>query len=83
MQEVDDNSLNVAYERSSAEERRDRDALVANWQRQSAHARDHIHDYLNQVGFGDPKELHKAVEVLEREIDSMETFLNHAGGRRK
>lgn len=62
--------LNTDYERSSAEERQKRDALVAGW-------RDWLHYGLQSVN---NEEFIKYVHAV---IDSMDTFLNHAGGRRK
>lgn len=59
----------VAYELSAASERRDRDRLIATW-------RDRLHNYLRQIGLGDPREVHAV-------LDSMDQFLNRAGGRRK
>lgn len=61
---------NVAYERAAAEERQKRDALVATW-------RDWLH-YSMQAP-GSVNLIHAIHEVM----DSMDTFLNHAGGRRK
>lgn len=57
------------YEIAAASERQARDLLVATW-------RDVLHIGLKQVGPIDPNLIHKV-------IDSMDTFLNHAGGRRK
>jgi hypothetical protein len=58
----------TSYEIASATERQERDRLVATW-------RDLLHSYLKMVG-SDPRIIHKV-------IDSMDSFLNHAGGRRK
>ena len=61
---------NVKYELSSAAERTDRDALVAAW-------RDWIH-----YGMQSPGAMNM-VEILHAVMESMDVFLNHAGGRRK
>jgi hypothetical protein len=59
----------VYYEIAASTERQARDALIAAW-------RDILHNYLKQIGYGDPRDVHRV-------LDSMDTFLNHAGGRRK
>jgi hypothetical protein len=59
----------VRYEIASAEERQRRDALIATW-------RDLLHAYLKEIGYGDPRLVHAV-------LDSMDEFLNRAGGRRK
>jgi len=56
------------YEIAAASERQARDALVATW-------RDILHEYL--------KLTYSAPQLVHSVIDSMDTFLNHAGGRRK
>jgi hypothetical protein len=61
---------NVAYERAAAEERQKRDALVATW-------RDWLHYSMQSPGGVD------VVKTIHAVMDSMDTFLNHAGGRRK
>jgi hypothetical protein len=62
-------NINVRYEVASAEDRQYRDLLVATW-------RDYLHTFLRLAGNGDPRIIHQV-------IDSMDLFLNHAGGRRK
>jgi len=59
----------VRYEISSAQERQDRDRVIATW-------REILHIALKQVGPIDPRLIHKV-------IDNMDDFLNRAGGRRK
>jgi hypothetical protein len=59
----------IRYEIASASERQERDHLIATW-------RDVLHAVLKQVGPVDPKGIHAV-------IDSMDDFLNRAGGRRK
>lgn len=61
---------NVDYERASALERQKRDALVATW-------RDWLHYGMQST---DPADLIKFTHYV---MDSMDVFLNHAGGRRK
>jgi hypothetical protein len=61
--------LLVRYQRASAEERHYRDAFIAG-------CRDYLHSALKMVGPIDPKMIHAV-------IDKLDSFLNHAGGRRK
>jgi hypothetical protein len=61
---------NVRYELSAAAERKDRDALVALW-------RDWLHYGLQAPGSVN------LIHAIHEVMDSMDTFLNHAGGRRK
>lgn len=60
----------VRYEIAAASERRERDRLVATW-------RDVLHQILQSPGGVD------AIKNLHSVIDSMDSFLNHGGGRRK
>lgn len=60
----------IRYERASAEERMYRDNQVATW-------RDAIHSTLQSPGGID------VIRTLHTVIDSMDNFLNHAGGKRK
>ncbi|HVH14973.1 MAG TPA: hypothetical protein VNA15_04565 [Candidatus Angelobacter sp.] len=62
--------LNVAYERGAAGERQTRDALVAGW-------RDWLHYGMNSPNGAD------LIKYVHAVMDSMDVFLNHAGGRRK
>lgn len=59
----------VEYEVAAATERQKRDAMVACW-------RDYLHQILKRVGPIDPKDIHQL-------INTMDNFLNRAGGRRK
>lgn len=59
----------VEYEIAAAQERQKRDAMVACW-------RDFLHSLLKTPGPIDIQALHKL-------IDTMDNFLNRAGGRRK
>lgn len=61
---------NVDYERASAEERQKRDRLVATW-------RDWLHYGMNSPNGAD------LIKYVHHVMDSMDVFLNHAGGRRK
>lgn len=61
-------NANVAYEIATAAERQTRDHLVVVW-------RDLIHAALQQT----PTDY----SLLHQVMNSMDTFLNHAGGRRK
>jgi hypothetical protein len=63
-------NANASYEVSAATERRDRDALVAAW-------RDWLHYGLQSPGGVN------LIHAIHEVMDSMDTFLNHAGGRRK
>lgn len=59
----------VEYEIASAQERQKRDAMIACW-------RNFLHSLLKTPGPVDIQALHKL-------IDTMDNFLNRAGGRRK
>lgn len=48
----------VEYEIAAATERQKRDALIATW-------RDRLHNYLKQVGYGDPTEVHAVLEIMD------------------
>jgi hypothetical protein len=62
--------LNIAYEQGAAGERQSRDALVAGW-------RDWLHYGLQSPGSVN------LIQSIQEVMDAMDTFLNHAGGRRK
>ncbi len=59
----------IRYEIAAASERQERDRLVRTW-------RDVLDNFLKQVGPNDYTIIHKIIE-------SMDDFLNRAGGRRK
>lgn len=61
---------NIAYERAAAEERQRRDHLVAIW-------RDTLHNAMQSPALSD------LIRASHQVMDSMDAFLNHAGGRRK
>lgn len=61
---------NIAYEQGAAGERATRDALVAAW-------RDWLHYSMQSPGAVN------MIHIIHNVMDSMDTFLNHAGGRRK
>jgi len=61
---------NIQYEIGAGHERQARDALVATW-------RDWLH-----YGLQSPGSVH-LIHAIHEVMDSMDTFLNHAGGRRK
>lgn len=61
---------NIRYELSAQAERQDRDGLVALW-------RDWLH-----YGMQAPGSVN-LIHAIHEVMDSMDVFLNHAGGRRK
>jgi len=60
----------IRYEIAAASERRERDRLVATW-------RDVLHNSMQSPALSD------MIRACHQVMDSMDAFLNHAGGRRK
>lgn len=48
----------VAYQIAAATFRKEQDALIATW-------RDGIHEYLQEVGYGDPRRLHAIIDSMD------------------
>lgn len=48
----------IAYQIAMATARKEQDALIAAM-------RDHIHSYLKQSGYGDPRELHAVIDIMD------------------
>lgn len=71
------------YQVGAATERQTRDRMVAAWQTIIATQRDQLHSFLKMLGNGDPKLVHRAIDGLDRVVQDMGVFLDHAGGRRK
>lgn len=70
--------LAIAYQVAAATERQVRDQNIASWEREIVTSRDYIHEYLQQVGFGNPKELHRAVDKLNEVAEAMDEFLKRS-----
>lgn len=68
----------ISYQIAAANERKERDRVVVNWQMMIKEARQKIRDFLEEVGHGDPRKLKIADDRLSETIALQDEFLNRS-----